>query len=123
MNYMPKLFYILNPISEVIVTSILEVMMMSHFLRWWDRYKRRVMRNTNAKLPDDSYAFLLYLESQPLNLQSKQEIVRFYVKDKLGQPIKETRRNMKKLRRARRFYQEFASKQQELYVVQFVAAV
>jgi len=76
---------------------------------WWGKYKRKLGERA-SELPKDIEAFIDYMDQLNINLQSKQEIVRFVVKVQLGVDFKHSKRNVKKLRRAMRFYESFESK-------------
>lgn len=96
---------------------------MSYFLNWWRKFQKRAearLQKQGYKLewPHDIEAFILYLDSLPLNLQSKQEVVRNLARYFAGAPFKDSKRSQKRLRRALRVYEEF---HEERTVFQFVA--
>lgn len=80
--------------------------MKSSFKSWWGRYKKKLGRAgyDPAQLPPDFEEFINYLDAQPISLQEKQSIAKFYVKGFFNIPFKESKRNLARLRRANRYY-------------------
>jgi len=94
---------------------------MSYFLVWWDKFYAK-LGDRVKKLPDDMEDFVYYLNRAPINLQSKQEIVRLFVKGRLGIEFKRSKRNMQKYRRALRAYEEFREKTSMKTTITFAPA-